>query len=342
MRIGIVNGTPSEVDAIRRALALEEQHRVVWLAQNAEDAVTLCAHDLPDLVLLDLFVPVMGGVELTRRIMAKSPCAILLMTADIGVAASQIFEAMGYGALDAFDSPRPGTDNWRVLVAPFLIKLDVISNRLRERNVVPSLPVSKRVLPATAADTLVAIGASAGGPAAVRTVLQGLPKDFPAAIVVVQHMDHHFAAGMVEWLSQNTTLPIRISVEGDIPAAGTVLLAGTDEHLVLKSPSRLGYTPQPADQIYIPSIDVFFHSICKLWPGRAIGVLLTGMGKDGALGLKALRDKGHHTIAQDRASSAVYGMPKAAIESGAAVEIVAANNIAATLVHILSGENKGR
>jgi two-component system response regulator WspF len=342
MRIGIVNEAAREIDAIRRALALEPQHTVAWLARNAEDAVVLCAQDLPDLVLLDLSVPDMGGIEATRHIMAATPCAILLLTADVGANASRIFEAMGYGALDAIDTPQLNTGNWRVGVAPFLIKLDAINSRLRDRNGARPSHVSSPAMPAAAAETLVAIGASAGGPAAVRTVLHGLPKNFPAAIVVVQHMDQRFAPGMVEWLSEHTALPIRMSQEGDIPVAGVALLASTNDHLILKSASRLGYTSQPADYVYRPSVDVFFQSICKHWRGRAIGVLLTGMGSDGALGLKALRGKGHYTIAQDRASSAVYGMPKAAIESGAAVDIVAADHIAEKLMRVLSAPNEGK
>ena len=333
MRIGIVNGVSREVDAIRYALAFEPQHRVVWLAHDAEGAIDLCARDLPDLVLMDLFVPDIGGAEATRRIMAATPCAILIMTPDVGTHASQIFEAMGHGAFDAIDTPQLGTNN----VTPFLIKLDAINSRLRDRNGGPSRNAnSQAMLAVVATRTLVVIGASAGGPVAVSTVLRGLPKDFSAAVVVVQHMDQRFAPGMVEWLGEHTLLPVRMSQEGASLAAGVVLLASANDHLILKGSSRLGYTSQPADCLFRPSIDVFFQSVSKLWVGRAIGVLLTGMGRDGAIGLKALRDKGHYTIAQDRASSAVYGMPKAAFESGAAVDIVALDNIAAKLVKAMS------
>ena len=338
MRIGIVFGAQREIDAIRRTLALEPQHSVVWLTQNAEDAVALCAQDLPDLVLMDLLVPDMGGVEATRRIMAATPFALLIMTAGIGAHASQIFDAMGHGALDAIDTPQLDAANRRITTNSFLIKLDAVNKRLRNRSDVLSSGTNGQPIPAVAASTLIAIGASAGGPAAVRTVLRGLPKNFSAAVVVIQHMDQRFAPGMVEWLSEHTLLPVRISQEGDIPAAGVVLLAGTNDHLILKNPTRLGYTSHPADYAYRPSVDVFFHSVSKLWTGRAIGILLTGMGRDGALGLKALRDKGHYTIAQDQASSMVYGMPKAAIENGAAVDIMAADRIAEKLVNVLSAK----
>jgi chemotaxis response regulator CheB len=184
--------------------------------------------------------------------------------------------------------------------------------------------------------TLVAIGASAGGPAALATVLGGLPKNFPAAIVVIQHVDEHMAQGMAEWLAQHTALPVRVAGEGDRLAVGSVLLAGTNDHLVLKTPDRVGYSAEPRDYVYRPSVDAFFHSVGRLWRGDAVGVLLTGMGRDGALGLKALRSQGRHTIAQDADSSAVYGMPKAAAKLDAAVDILPLDRIAGrlmTLVH---------
>jgi chemotaxis response regulator CheB len=181
---------------------------------------------------------------------------------------------------------------------------------------------------------LVAIGSSAGGPAALAKVLGGLPRDFPAAVVIVQHVDERFAIGMAGWLNQISTLPVRVIEEGDPPVPGTVLIASTRDHLVLKSTDRLGYVPDPADLVYRPSVDVFFQSVAKEWRGDVVGVLLTGMGRDGAVGLKTLREKGWHTIAQDRASSAVYGMPKAAAELEAAVEILALDRIGSRLARI--------
>jgi chemotaxis response regulator CheB len=129
---------------------------------------------------------------------------------------------------------------------------------------------------------------------------------------------------------------VRIAKEGDQPTEGTVLLAGTSHHLILKADERLGYTPDPSSLPYRPSVDVFFHSVCRQWRGPVVGVLLTGMGRDGAAGLKALRDKGCRTIAQDQATSAVYGMPKAAADIGAAVEILALPQIAPRLASILA------
>jgi two-component system response regulator WspF len=191
-------------------------------------------------------------------------------------------------------------------------------------------------------DWLVAIGASAGGPAALAVVLKGLPKDFSAAIVIIQHLDSQFASGLAEWLGQHSGLPVRVAVEGDRPVAGTVLIASTQDHMRLTAADRIGYTSEPRENVYRPSVDVFFQSVSQHWRGGAVGVLLTGMGRDGAIGLKALRDQGHHTIAQDEASSAVYGMPKAAARLKAAVDILPMTGIASRLVDVLARAANGR
>jgi two-component system response regulator WspF len=186
---------------------------------------------------------------------------------------------------------------------------------------------------------LVVVGASAGGPTAIAAVLGGLPSDFGATVVIVQHVSDQFAAGIVQWLGQRSRLPVALAREGDCPGAGKVLVAGTGDHLVFKSASRLGYTPVPERGLYRPSVDVLFESAGRLWPADVVGVLLTGMGSDGAIGLKGLRQLGYHTIAQDRLSSTVYGMPKAAAALDAAVDILPVERIANRLIEVLAGKS---
>lgn len=337
MRIAIANDVPLAVEALRRALTQSPQHEVIWVAKNGAEAVDLCASQPPDLVLMDLLMPVMDGVEATRRIMAANPCPILIVTVSVGGNAWRAFEAMGHGALDAVDTPTFGPDDAGASAAAFLAKVDTIERLVRD----PSAPrIAARGHKAAAASSrslLLAIGASAGGPAALLTVLRGLPKDFPAAIVIIQHVDERFAAGMAEWLGQQCALTVRVARDDDRPVAGTVLLAGTNDHLTLTALERLVYTPEPREYVYRPSVDVFFQSLTRHWPGEAVGVLLTGMGRDGAVGLKALRDHGWHTIAQDEASCAVFGMPKAAIALGAAAEVLPLDRISARLQGILAG-----
>ncbi len=322
MRIAIVNDVLTAVEAMRRALSQARGHELAWVARDGAEAVRRCAVDTPDLVLMDLIMPEMDGVEATRQIMARNPCAIVVVTADVNRNSSKVFEALGAGALDAVDTPvleRTGSFGGPDAL---LGKIHTINRLLHSGPAGRTPPVPPPQLMPESRRQLVAIGASAGGPAALARVLSVLPPDFSAPVVVVQHVDARFAESLAAWLGGKTRLAVRLAEEGDRPQAGTVLLAGRENHLVFISPSRLGYTSQPMDSAYRPSIDVFFRSIERYWRGDVVGALLTGMGKDGAGGLKALRNAGHHTIVQDRATSAVYGMPKAAAELKAATDIL--------------------
>ncbi|MEP6873511.1 MAG: chemotaxis response regulator protein-glutamate methylesterase [Burkholderiales bacterium] len=334
MKIAIVNDMPLAVEALQRSVALKPEHRVIWVAENGAQAVERCAQQRPDLVLMDLLMPQIDGVEATRRIMASTPCAILVVTASVGANSWRVFEAMGHGALDAVNTPTLGVGDLRESAAPLLAKIDIIGKLIGDGARTPGVGAhARRTSLKSGQPYLVAIGASAGGPAALATVLGGLPAGFPGAVVVIQHVDEQFAAGMAQWLGQHCALPVRVAKEGDAPMAGTVLLAGTNDHLRLTTRDRLGYTREPLDHVYRPSVNVFFESASELWTGEAVGVLLTGMGRDGASGLKALRDKGHYTIAQDQATSAVYGMPKAAAALHAAVDILPIERVAPALVN---------
>jgi chemotaxis response regulator CheB len=339
MKIGIVNDIPLVVEALRRAVSRDHRHQVIWTAKDGAEAVALCAKQGPDLILMDLLMPNMDGVEATRQIMSRQPCAILVVTANVGVNAGLVFEAMAYGALDAIDTPYLGTGDPRKHAAPLLKKIDDIELRLRQDKADGPEEKIEAVVPSTHPVGLVAIGASAGGPGALATLLGGLPKNFRAALVIIQHIDEMFVNGMADWLNQHSVIPVRLAREGDRLQAGVALLAGAGEHLVLKESNQLGYTSEPRDNIYKPSIDVFFGSVCKHSGGNAVGVILTGMGADGARGLKALRDKGYHTIAQDQATSTVFGMPKAAVKLGAAVDILPIQAIAPRLISVLTTWN---
>lgn len=335
MRIAIVNDMPMAVEALRRALAFEPNHQIAWVARNGAEAVQCCAEDLPDLILMDLVMPIMDGVEATRRIMASTPCAIVVVTVDREQNVHRVFEAMGHGALDVVDTPAIGVGDPKEAAAPLLRKIFNIGWLVGQRGV--------RERPANAVQRgpakrggLVAIGSSAGGPAALEQLLKALPANFPAAVVLVQHVDQVFAAGMAEWLSSASALPVRLAREGEPPQPNQVLLAGTNHHLRLLKDGALAYTAEPVNEIYRPSIDVFFESVVRYWSGEAVGVLLTGMGRDGAQGLKAMRQQGFLTIAQDQESSAVYGMPKAAAAIDAAVEIQPLHAIAPRLIEVFA------
>jgi two-component system response regulator WspF len=332
VKIGIVNDLAVALEALRRVLALRPDHTVIWAARDGAEAIALCERETPDLVLMDLIMPGTDGVEATRQIMAATPCAILVVTSSVGANAARVFDAMGYGAIDAVDTPVLGRGDLQESAAAFLHKIDTVAKLVGTRRFIPSAETFSDTWIITRRERLVAIGASAGGPAALTAVLSGLPKDFPAAILIVQHVDERFAQGLADWLGRDSALPVRVAKEGDRPTAGMVLLAGTNDHLQFISSERIGYTPEPREQAYRPSVDVFFASVGAHWQGEAVGVLLTGMGRDGAKGLKTLRDKGHYTIAQDQATSTVYGMPKAAATLSAAVDILPLGRIAPRLI----------
>lgn len=337
MKIGIANDLPLATQLLRRVALLHPGSTIAWTARDGVEAVAMCARETPDLILMDLVMPNMDGVEATRQIMAKTPCAILVVTTSIDLNADRVFGAMGYGALDAVDSPVLGKMDMREAAAPLLAQIERVAQMVASRNrrLVAKAP-SRRPAEETYNGKIVAIGASAGGPAALAQVLSGLPKEFSAAIIVVQHVDEKFASGMADWLNQISPLPVRIAKEGDRPVIGGVLLAGSGDHLEFKTADKLGYSPDPRASAYRPSIDVFFESISRKWKGQAAAVLLTGMGRDGAVGLRALRDRGWHTIAQDEKSSAVYGMPKAAAEIDAAADILPLDQIAPKLRKIFT------
>jgi len=320
---------PHEEAILRCGLLTCPEHRIAWCVASGERAIERCAGDTPDLILIGLSLDgAVDGVETTRRIMATTPCAILAVSEAVRADRRRLFEAMGGGALDVVDL----TDT-AMLRSKLASSARLVADKSAFAIVARSTREAASML---ASHALIGIGGSAGGPAALATLLGGLPVGLPAAIVIVQHVDQHMASGLADWLGQRSPLPVRLVVEGDRLVAGTVFLAGTSDHLVLKSASRLGYTTEPRDYVYRPSVDVFFRSVSRLWRGAAMGVLLTGMGRDGALGLKTLRNQGRYTIAQDQASSAVFGMPKAAATLGAAVDVLPIDRIAARLVDALA------
>jgi len=343
MRIAIVNDMVMAVETLRRVLLSVPDYSIVWVAHNGTEAVKKCAQDTPDLILMDLQMPGMDGVEATRQIMKKSPCAILIVTASVRKNSAKVFEALGCGARDAVSTPVLGTQGNPKAAEQLLSKIATLS-KLIPQSAPPlrSRAPSQRSSPSASATAtfsslntippLVAIGSSTGGPKALATILSRLPVRFGGAIAIVQHVDVQFAAGMVDWLNQQSSLPVKLATTGDRLEVGKILIAGTNDHLYLRPNRTLAYTPEPRDYPYRPSVDVFFKSIARIWGQKATAVLLTGMGRDGAEGLSLLRTQGWHTIAQDRDSCAVYGMPKAAAELNAAIEILSPEAIATSLI----------
>jgi two-component system response regulator WspF len=344
MRIAIVNDVKLTVEVLKRIISMIPEHEIAWIAYNGAEAVSLCERDLPDLILMDLIMPIMGGVEAIRRIMQTTPCPILVVTSTVAGHASKVYEAMGEGALDAVKTPVVGLQGDRMAAEDLLRKIDTIGTLTGKQ----TRKVKKaHNPPAQGSDqtakypTLLVIGASTGGPLALAQILSNIPPDSKLAIVIVQHVDEEFSGGLARWLGEKSTLPVQIAFQGAVPTAGLVLIAGKSDHLYMSSSLELRYTPDPIDMPYRPSVDVFFKSIAKAWPEPAIAVLLTGMGYDGGQGMKVLRDAGWFTIAQDQETSVVFGMPKAAIDAGGASIVLPLKSIVPNILSYLERKKKG-
>jgi len=332
MRVGIVNDLPLAVEALRRVVASNKAHEIAWIAYNGEQAVEKCSADTPDLVLMDLIMPVMDGVEATRQIMQNSPCAILVVTATVSGNASKVFDAMGHGALDAVNTPVLGMSGNMEGAAALLSKMETIAKLIGKHSRAYRQGLLAASQPASGNHPLVAIAASTGGPLVLSKILRALPSDFTIPIVIVQHVDAEFAPGLAEWLSEETGTHVHLVQGNERPSDHKVHLAATNEHLILNTSGTFDYVSEPKEYPYRPSADVFFESLAERWRGAGVAVLLTGMGKDGAEGLLLLRKKRWMTIAQDKETSIVYGMPKAAADLNAADKILPDHEIASALI----------
>ncbi|MCX6991857.1 MAG: chemotaxis response regulator protein-glutamate methylesterase [Kiritimatiellaeota bacterium] len=335
MKIAIVNDLMMAVEALRRVVRSHPDYTIAWVAHDGAEAVKKCAADHPDMILMDLIMPVMNGVEATRHIMQDSPCPILVVTATVDGNISLVFEAMGYGALDAVNTPVLGTDGKLTGAQALLRKIEIIGHLITRPAPMSPAPMSAAATLESGAPPmakgnlpLIVLGASTGGPAALADILSRLPAVVNAAMVITQHIDKEFSADLALWLGTHCQLNVKVATPGCRPETGTVWLAGTNDHLVLTKHGTLEYRVEPAKCFYRPSVDVFFKSVAAHWSPPGVAVLLTGMGRDGGEGLLALRHCGWRTLAQDEATSIVYGMPRAAAELLAAEKILPLNAIA--------------
>jgi two-component system response regulator WspF len=341
MRIAIVNDLKLAVEVLRRAVAMIPGATVAWIAEDGKQAVEKCSQDVPDLILMDMLMPVMNGVEATRQIMAKTPCPILVVTATVEGNSSKVFEALGAGALDAVETPGLGAEG-RVERADSLVrKVQAIRLIGGGGDASAAAPRFESSTLHALTPAMVAIGSSTGGPMALAQVLKAIPNPAPWPMVLVQHVDIQFAPGLASWLSSETGQSVRTVVPGETLRAGRIALAATNDHLLLDSSARLVYSQNPKEAIFRPSVDVFFESLSVPSVARGVAVVLTGMGRDGAMGMGRLRKAGWHTIAQDKASSVVWGMPGACVEKDAAVEVLSASDIGGAIVTAMLRKGTG-
>jgi two-component system, chemotaxis family, response regulator WspF len=338
MRIGIVNDVLLACEALRRIVLAMPGHQVAWTARDGSEAVAMTGKDRPDLILMDLIMPRMDGAEATRRIMADCPCPIVVVTASVSGHLGKVYEAMGHGALDAVDTPALGPQGEITGAAALREKISTIGKLIGKtpdpglRDDGTSSAGASRRVGGHASFPMVLLGASTGGPNALAEILGGLPLEWNACVLIVQHVDAAFAPGLAHWLSERTGHRIELAAQGDRAAPGRRLLAATNDHLVFTADRPLAYVVEPKDLNYRPSVDLLFASASAHWPDPGVAALLTGMGRDGAEGLLRLRRRKWHTLAQDEATSIVYGMPRAAAEIGAAAQILPITRIAAAIL----------
>jgi two-component system chemotaxis response regulator CheB len=321
IRVVLADDSAVVRDIVRAILESDPEIEVAGTARNGREAVELAKTLRPDVLLMDVRMPIMDGIEATSAIMAEAAVPILVLSAGVLEDTNVAFRAVQAGAIDVVQKPR-GTlsGDYRTLEADLVRRVKLVARvppiRRGRRRPVPADPA------AVAADRLVVLGASTGGPPALASVLGAFSADFPAPLLAVQHISPGFLAGFVEWLDSVVPPRVVVAEHGVAPRSGTVHFAPEEHHLELAADGRLVLTRSEPRDGHRPSATVLFESAARVLGRRAVGVLLTGMGRDGAEGLRVLREAGARTICQDEATSVVFGMPAAAIELGAA-EIVA-------------------
>jgi two-component system chemotaxis response regulator CheB len=318
-------------ELLSKVIAAEAGFEVVAAAGDGNTAAAMARDLKPDVITMDLNMPDADGFSGIARIMAETPTPILVLTADRQEVVG--FRALSLGALDIIEKPAASMDlgDYGALLRSRLrllagVKVIRHLRGLRERR------AAEKITPGRA--EIVVIGASLGGPRALATLLRGLSREFPVPVAIVQHIADGFTAGLASWLAQESRLEVREAEDGEVLRSGRILLAPTGRHLVLGRGVAHLSDAAPVDT-FKPSVTPLFLSAARAYAGRCCGVMLTGMGRDGAEGMKALHDAGAHTIAQDEATSAVFGMPRAAIELGAVDRVMPLEEISRALLEVV-------
>ena len=327
--------------------------RVVGVAESGEAALEFLAGHRPDVVLMDVHLPGIDGIETTRRIMSSDPVPVVVCTASTNF--DQVRDAMGAleaGALALLKKPRGIADPDAEVEGAEIVKTLKLMSEVRVVRRWSRTPTLPAPAPAPAVEAagaapwpdrvaMVAIGASTGGPPAVAQILSALAPGFGAPILLVQHISPGFSAGFVEWLASVSGLPVHLAGAGDTPLPGHVYVAPDGAHLEVGRGGELRTSLEPPQHGLRPSVGVLFRSVAERLGSRAIGVLLTGMGRDGAEELKLMADRGALTVAQDEESCAVFGMPGEAVRLGAARLVLPPRGIGELLASVLRPRQPG-
>lgn len=352
IRVLVVEDSLTVRKRMLEVLAADPDIEIAGEADDGKRGIELCQQLRPDVVTLDMMLPIMSGLAATEFIMAYCPTPILIVSASTNRGELfKTYEALAAGALDVLDKPRgadpDGVWEQQLVSAVKLVSRIKVITHLRGRLVSRAQTSGGTAdVAATGGSRVraIAIGVSTGGPAALIEILRGLPRGFPLPILMVIHIGKLFAPAFAEWLDGHSPIRVAYARDGDplpAPGAGGVLLAPPDRHLLIRE-GKLRLTPDPERHSCRPSVDVLFDSVAQELAAASIACLLTGMGKDGAQGLLSVRRSGGKTIAQDEATSVVFGMPKEAILLGAAELILPLGKIAPTLVALTQNPETGR
>jgi two-component system chemotaxis response regulator CheB len=342
IRILVVEDSLTVRKRLVEVLSSDPDCHIIGEAEDGKRALELCQSLRPDVITLDMVLPVMSGLAVTEYIMAYCPTPIVIVSgSDNRGELYRTYEALAAGAVEVLEKPTgiaPDSvwDRELLFTVKVASRIKVITHpRARITTPRPGQPTSTTAKPLP---RVVAIGASTGGPGAVMTILKALPPTYPLPILLVIHIGESFGVSLAEWLDGLSGLPVRIAVDGELLPArghGGVIMAVPTRHLALRK-GRLRLLDEPERYSCRPSVDVLFESLAAELGSGVVGCLLTGMGKDGAAGLLAIRQAGGFTIAQDEASSIVFGMPREAIARGAAAQVLPLDQIAPALLAVAS------
>lgn len=324
-------------------LTSDPEIQVVGVVNNGEDALEAVIQHHPDIVTMDIHMPKMNGFEATRTIMESHPVPIVIVSGSENVKEVAItFRALEAGALAILAKPPAVTHPHYEATAKELLQIVKLMSEVKvvrrwsRLAAAPSATANNKAeVPKSGGEIrLVAIGASTGGPPVLQSILSGLPKDFPVPVLVVQHIASGFVQGFVEWLSASCRMPIRIPVNGESLRASHIYVAPDNFHLGVNADYKIALSAGENENGLRPSVSFLFRSVAQTFGARAVGVLLTGMGKDGAEGLRLMKEQGAITIVQDEESSVIFGMPGEAVKLNAAKYVLPPERIAPMLISL--------
>lgn len=339
IRVLVVDDSLFMRAAIKKWLEADPRVEVVGVAKDGLEALDRVEELAPDVITMDFNMPRLDGAAAVREIMKRRPTPVVMLSAHTREGARETFEALAAGAVDFLTKPSGEVSADFARIGPTLIDKVVAAASARPRALAPATPPAPKpgaslvTWPPTGPKVVV-IGISTGGPSALSRVLPALPGDAPFALLIVQHMPAQFTAALAERLNAQSSLTVREAKEGDRPRQGVALVAPGDRHLEVGDGGVLHVTDGPEVNGCRPSVDVTMKSAARVFGRRAIGVLMTGMGRDGADGLLAIKKAGGRTLAQDKDSCVIFGMPRAAIEQNAVDEVVSLDDIPGRLLRL--------